>query len=121
MPGKKSNTEFKSLLIDDAKYKTNLTSKYEKRKPYSPPDESKITSFIPGTIIKVTVEEGELVKEGDKLLVLEAMKMRNQLLVPFDGKITKIHVQEGQTVPKNQILVEMELMEVSEKMKKKKE
>lgn len=121
MPHRKDNKEYKTLQIDDAKYKTLSTSKYEARLPYKAPDESKIISFIPGTIVKITVEEGELVKEGDKLLVLEAMKMRNQLLVPFDGKISKIHVQEGQIVPKNHVLVEIEFMIVHEKSKKKTE
>jgi biotin carboxyl carrier protein len=121
MPNKKENKEYKSLQIDEAKYKTLSTKKNDKRVPYKPTDESKIISFIPGTIVKITVEEGELVKEGDKLLVLEAMKMRNQLLVPFDGKIIKIHVQEGQIVPKNFVLVDIELMVVTEKPKKKAE
>lgn len=119
MPRKKDSSEYKALLIDDAKYKTLTTKKFEKRIPYTVPDEGKITNFIPGTIVKITVEEGELVKEGDKLLVLEAMKMRNQLLVPFDGKIVKVHVTEGQSVPKNHLLVELELMKVPDKPKKK--
>ena len=113
MSRKKDSGEYKSLLIDDAKYKTIITAKFEKRVPYKTPDESKITSIIPGTIVKITVEE------GDKLMILEAMKMRNQLLVPFDGKILKIHVQEGQIIPKSTLLVEIELMQVPADHKKK--
>ena len=119
MSRKKDSGEYKSLLIDDAKYKTIITAKFEKRVPYKTPDESKITSIIPGTIVKITVEEGDIVKEGDKLMILEAMKMRNQLLVPFDGKILKIHVQEGQIIPKSTLLVEIELMQVPADHKKK--
>lgn len=63
---------------------------------------------MPGLILDVTVKEGDEVKEGDYLLVLEAMKMENSLTAPKDGVIKTVTVQVGETVEKNQLLIELE-------------
>lgn len=63
---------------------------------------------MPGLILEVNVKEGDEVKEGDYLLVLEAMKMENTLTAPRDGIVKSISVEKGQTVDKNQLLIEME-------------
>lgn len=62
---------------------------------------------MPGLILDVNVKNGDEVKAGDYLLVLEAMKMENTLTAPRDGVVKKIHVEQGNTVEKNQLLVEM--------------
>ena len=67
-----------------------------------------IKAPMPGLILDVQVKEGEEVKEGDYLLVLEAMKMENTLTAPRDGKVKAIKVKKGETVDKNQLLIEME-------------
>lgn len=67
-----------------------------------------IKAPMPGMILEVNVEEGDEVKEGDYLLVLEAMKMENTLSAPRDGKIKSVSVEKGETVDKNQLLIEME-------------
>ncbi|WP_373059311.1 acetyl-CoA carboxylase biotin carboxyl carrier protein subunit [Zunongwangia sp. H14] len=67
-----------------------------------------IKAPMPGLILDVNVKEGDEVKEGDYLLVLEAMKMENTLSAPGDGIIKSIHVEKGQTVEKNQLLIELE-------------
>ena len=67
-----------------------------------------IKAPMPGLILEVNVKEGDEVKEGDYLLVLEAMKMENALTVPRDAVIKSISVEKGQTVEKNQLLIEME-------------
>ena len=67
-----------------------------------------IKAPMPGLILEVNVEEGSEVKEGDYLLVLEAMKMENTLTAPRDGVVKAISVKNGQTVEKNQLLIEME-------------
>ncbi|NTW34184.1 MAG: hypothetical protein HGB12_16460 [Bacteroidetes bacterium] len=66
---------------------------------------SSTNNFSP--IIKVFVKEGQKVKTGEKLLVLEAMKMHNILLAPRNGKIFKIYVVAGNTVANKQLLVEI--------------
>ena len=67
-----------------------------------------IIAPMPGLILDVQVKEGEEVKEGDYLLVLEAMKMENTLTAPRDGKVKSVMVKKGETVDKNQLLIEME-------------
>ena len=104
----KPDYKFKQFTIHTAKYKTLLTKKYESREKYKAPDPKKIVAFIPGTIKKISVKKGKVVKEGQNLLVLDAMKMLNQVKAPFDGKIKKVAVKEGDNVMKNQLLIEFE-------------
>jgi biotin carboxyl carrier protein len=63
---------------------------------------------MPGLIVKVEVEIGQDVKKGDGLIIIEAMKMENELKAAYSGKIKAINVQTGQPVEKNQILIEFE-------------
>ncbi|MFD1095625.1 acetyl-CoA carboxylase biotin carboxyl carrier protein subunit [Salegentibacter chungangensis] len=69
---------------------------------------NEIKAPMPGLILDVNVKEGDEVKEGDYLLVLEAMKMENTLTAPHDGKVKLVEVKKGQTVEKSQLLIEME-------------
>lgn len=63
---------------------------------------------MPGLILNVNIKTGDEVKQGDYLLVLEAMKMENTLTAPRDGVVKSVSVKTGQTVEKNQLLIEME-------------
>lgn len=99
---------FKSIVIDDTKYKTQLTTKYARRKPWVKPNECLISAFIPGTIIKINVKEKQKLKKGAKILVFEAMKMKNNIFIHREGIIKKIYVKEGDKIPKGIILVELE-------------
>ncbi len=67
-----------------------------------------LTAPMPGLVIEVQVNEGQEVKEGDALLVLEAMKMENLLLAPKDGTVKTIQVKKGDAVDKRQLLIEIE-------------
>ena len=67
-----------------------------------------IKAPMPGLILEVNVKEGDEVKEGDYLLVLEAMKMENTLTAPRDGIVKSVSVSRTDTVEKNQLLIEME-------------
>ncbi len=53
---------------------------------------------MPGTILGIKVSNGQSVKRGDVLLILEAMKMENEICAPADGTVTQIRVQAGTTV-----------------------
>lgn len=99
--------QFKSLLVENIKYRTILTKKYQDKKPYAPKDNKKITAFIPGKIIKIFVEPKKKVKAGDKLLTFEAMKMLNEILAPVDGIVKLIAVKEGDKVTKDKLLIEL--------------
>ncbi|MDR2927884.1 MAG: acetyl-CoA carboxylase biotin carboxyl carrier protein subunit [Cytophagaceae bacterium] len=90
------------------KYRTTLTKKFLNRKFYTAPNPCEIESHIPGTIITIMVKEGDIVKEGTTLLILEAMKMLNEIAMPFDGRIVKINVSEGERVPKGHVMIEIE-------------
>lgn len=61
---------------------------------------------MPGLVVKVEVEEGQEVRAGQGLVIVEAMKMENELRAEAPGIVRKVHVAPGQAVEKNQILVE---------------
>lgn len=63
---------------------------------------------MPGLVLSLHVEPGQLVKSGDGLVVLEAMKMENELRAEGEGTVRKIHVERGDAVGKNDLLVEIE-------------
>ena len=58
----------------------------------------KVASPLPGVIIEISVKEGQPVKAGQKVAILEAMKMENEIPAPKDGTITDIHVHKGDTL-----------------------
>ena len=59
---------------------------------------TKVESPLPGVIIEVSVKEGQAVKMGQKVAVLEAMKMENEIAATVDGTVTAIHVAKGDSV-----------------------
>ncbi|MDR1698425.1 MAG: biotin/lipoyl-binding protein [Prevotellaceae bacterium] len=63
---------------------------------------------IPGSIIRVEVGAGQAVKRGDLLLVMESMKMENNILAKSDGVVKAVRVQPGQTVLQGEVMIEME-------------
>ncbi|CAM1360586.1 Biotin/lipoyl attachment protein [Tenacibaculum xiamenense] len=70
--------------------------------------ENDIKAPMPGLIVSVDVEVGQEVKEGEGILVLEAMKMENTLLAPRDGVVKSVLVEASAKVEKNAVLIEME-------------
>jgi biotin carboxyl carrier protein len=67
-----------------------------------------VLAIMPGKIIRVTVEVGQSVKEGESVCVLEAMKMENELHTRQSGIVRAVHVKPGDDVEKDQVLVEIE-------------
>lgn len=63
---------------------------------------------MPGLVLEIKAQPGQEVKQGDPILILEAMKMENILKAPGDGKIRAVKVHIRQNVEKNQVLVEFE-------------
>jgi biotin carboxyl carrier protein len=96
------------LNIDTSLYKTRISSKFENRKSYQKADPRIILSFIPGTVLDIMIENGQKVKKGDDLMILEAMKMQNKLKCNMDGKIKSIAVKKGDKVSKGTVLLELE-------------
>jgi len=100
--------EYQKLNIDDTIYKTIISHKFAKRVKWEKPDERKIYSYLPGTLIKLHVKAGDKVKLGQPLLVFEAMKMLNVVKSYKDGVIREIMVKPGDKFPKNRFLLEFE-------------
>jgi biotin carboxyl carrier protein len=67
-----------------------------------------VTAPMPGKIIELLVEESSHVKEGEAILILEAMKMQNEIIAQVTGKIKKISVKAGDSVTKDDVLMEIE-------------
>jgi len=66
--------------------------------------EATIKSPMPGLIISVPVIEGQLIRKGDQIVILESMKMENELRSPRDGVVTHVYVEAGASVEKDQVL-----------------
>ena len=69
---------------------------------------SKVTAPLPGTILKINVKAGEEVKNGQVLLIMEAMKMENNILSEKDGVVQSVKVNEGSNVLEGDVLIEIE-------------
>jgi len=67
-----------------------------------------IKAPMPGIILSINVEKGQEVKEGDTLLILEAMKMENAIGSPKDGIVKQVNVKSGGTVEKGMLMIELE-------------
>jgi len=108
MENNDNKTGYSALVVDGVEYQTLLTDKYKNRTPYAETNHNLLRAFIPGTIVEVYVKTGKKVKEGDTLLILEAMKMRNQVKAPFNGTVKKMLVKKNDLVSKNQVMIELE-------------
>jgi len=97
-----------TLLVDETSYKTELTAKYKNRKPWSPPDNRKVTAFLPGTVTQILVKKGDMVQAGQTVVKFEAMKMVNNVQALADGKVKDVFVKTGDKFPKGFVLAEME-------------
>ena len=102
-----STQKYDLLEIDGLQYKTQFTEKFINRKKWEKPDPGIVTTYIPGSILEMYVKEGQEVKAGDLLCLLEAMKMHNKVLAPISGTVVKIHVNKGDKVPKDALMIEI--------------
>lgn len=64
-----------------------------------------VESPIQGTVINIKVKPGDKVKQGDTLLVIEAMKLENDVVSPYDGEVAEILVSKGQSVASKEVVV----------------
>ena len=72
---------------------------------------AEVKSVMPGVVKELRVAEGDTVAEGEALLILEAMKMENEIRATHDGVVERIHVTEGDAVEKGALLVTMGAVE----------
>lgn len=110
----KSDTTEKKLVVkvNGKKYTLDVKDKYDELLHNLGLDNiatkkiNDIKAPMPGMVLNILVSEGQQVKKGDSLLVLEAMKMENVLKSPTDGVIKKIVATKGNAVEKNQLLIQ---------------
>ena len=76
-------------------------------KPSEPKGTGVIKAPLPGVILQVTIKEGDFVKVGDKILVMEAMKMENNINSDKEGKVLKVKIKPGDNVLEGDILIEI--------------
>ena len=67
-----------------------------------------ISSPMPGTIMSIDVKVGQAVKKGDILVILEAMKMENEIMAPHDATVAAVHVNKGDSVESGTALVSLQ-------------
>ena len=68
----------------------------------------KISSSIPGKIVSLNVSLDEIVEQGQVIMILEAMKMQNEIQAPISGTVNSVHCEEGQSIEANVPLVVIE-------------
>jgi len=67
-----------------------------------------ISSPMPGKVVKILVNEGDIIKAGETAIVISAMKMESEYKAPVNGLVKKVNVSEGDTIQSDQILIELE-------------
>jgi biotin carboxyl carrier protein len=100
------------LRVNGNKYQVDVKDKFDellKSLGFDNLNANKVNEIkapMPGLVLDIRVNEGDSIKKGDPVLVLEAMKMENIIKSPVDGIIKKINVKKGLAVEKNQVLVQ---------------
>jgi len=98
------NGQPREVEIKDASIKSSVAMKVKA----DPGNDKHIAATMPGTVVKVLIEKGDKVKQGDYLLITEAMKMETTVQAPFDGVIKDIHVKNTDAITVNDLLIEFE-------------
>jgi len=98
------NVNFQDFIITDSTEKRSVSY----NKEHLLDESSDIASPMPGKILKIMVEVGQQISTRDNLIILEAMKMENNIVSPKDGIVKKINFKEGDLVEAGQILLEIE-------------
>ena len=96
--GKSFNIEIEGSSVGD-------TSGSKRKKSARGKKSGTISSTIPGKIVSISVKEGEMVSEGDVVMILEAMKMQNEIQAPLSGTVTALNCKPGDSVEANSPLI----------------
>jgi biotin carboxyl carrier protein len=101
-----NKARLKTLVVNGEKYRTTFSTKFAKRKKWIKPDDKKVISFIPCTIIKVFVHAGQKINRNDEMLIMEAMKMQNTIHSPIKGTIKNVNIKAGDKIPKGFVMID---------------
>jgi biotin carboxyl carrier protein len=102
----KQSDEYGKLSTIEGTYDTILTEKLKASRAWRPPNPNHLLAAIPGTVLQVIAKVGQPLQAGAPILIIEAMKMENCIVMPYDGVIENIHAEPGQLVKNKQLLVE---------------
>ena len=100
--------QFCEIALEGGTYEACPTKKFLRRKPFEKQNPGVIKALIPGVVAEIGSSVGQPVKQGDTLMILEAMKMLNRIKAPVDGTIKAINVAVGEKITKGQVLIEIE-------------
>lgn len=117
-----NGTDYLIQIEDDTQPQVPVLPQQEKAVPLAPAFSSdfnaktgEIRAPLPGVIASLKVKEGESVKKGQTILILEAMKMESEIAAPVDCVVGRIHVQERALVQENDLLMTLEGIEIKDK------
>jgi biotin carboxyl carrier protein len=122
---KVGNSQFYSLdkvtwsklpVLIKAKHVISIENRFEVFRGFRPSgnigfDESLITSQMPGKVVKINVKAGQEVSKGETLIILEAMKMENELKSGLNAIVKSINITEGQSIESGHLMLELEAIE----------
>ena len=106
--------ELRFIHLDGADYELRKVTEFEEEFEETE-DEGSLSSPMPGRIVKLLVKPGEPINKGQDLLVVEAMKMENKIIAPFEGTVKEIYFSEGDQIEANVPLMEIEQIETKDK------
>ncbi|MFF2499337.1 pyruvate carboxylase [Peribacillus sp. NPDC058075] len=97
------NGQSREVIIKDENVKSSVVSKLKA----DPKNKEQLGATMPGTVIRVVVEKGDQVKQGDHLIITEAMKMETTVQAPYSGTIKDIYVKDGEAISTGDLLIEI--------------
>jgi len=91
----------------------NINQTYDLYRGYKPSgvggvESGDLVTQMPGLVVKIPVKVGQEVKKGDTMVILEAMKMENEIKCAIDGTVKDIHVKEGESLEQGRLMMELE-------------
>ena len=95
------------LLVDDTLYETEVPERYIRKAKKETAVPGYMRAVIPGVIVDIKVQKGQKIISGDVVIVLEAMKMYNDIEAETDGTIAEVMVSKGDKVAKGQIMIRL--------------
>lgn len=98
------NGQPREVIIRDESLKSTIVQKVKA----NPKNEEQIGATMPGTVIKVMVNKGDTIQQGDHLMITEAMKMETTVQAPFSGIVKEIHVTNGEAIQTGDLLIELQ-------------
>ena len=104
--GKTYRVELESIEEDNASTPKEVVKHEEPKKVATPSNDAQpVLSPIQGTVVNLKVKPGDKIKKGDVLLIIEAMKLENEVPSPFDGEVVEVLVSKGQNVAAKEVIV----------------